>query len=291
MLMNSGAMINLSMDAQAKEDQLKTHLYWGNNTDVTYGGRFHTTTRFSKTTGPDPILSADIDIHPTQMILNDTIWNIEASHIAVDSGHVVVDNFQIGREGQHLRVNGKLAETENDPELLKQLQNRTDLVGIDMEKILKHPGGEEDIYVEDGDMIYVPKLLQTITVNGNVQVPGMMVYQGRSARKAIRRSGGFSQHADKRRVYVAYANGDMQATGHFAFFKNYPKIKPGAHLYVPEKEETNEDRRARANFFTAVLSTVVSCASVGVSSLVVISNLKDKKESNSSSGSGSGSNQ
>ena len=114
MLMNSGAMINLSMDAQAKEDQLKTHLYWGNNTDVTYGGRFHTTTRFSKTTGPDPILSADIDIHPTQMILNDTIWNIEASHIAVDSGHVVVDNFQIGREGQHLRVNGKLAETEND---------------------------------------------------------------------------------------------------------------------------------------------------------------------------------
>ena len=185
----------------------------------------------------------------------------------------------------------KLAETENDPELLKQLQNRTDLVGIDMEKILKHPGGEEDIYVEDGDMIYVPKQLQTITVNGNVQVPGMMVYQGRSARKAIRRSGGFSQHADKRRVYVAYANGDMQATGHFAFFKNYPKIKPGAHLYVPEKEETNEDRRARANFFTAVLSTVVSCASVGVSSLVVISNLKDKKESNSSSGSGSGSNQ
>ena len=181
----------------------------------------------------------------------------------------------------------KIAETEGDPELLKQLQNRTDLVGIDMEEILKHPGCEEDIYVEDGDMIYIPKRLQTITVNGKVQVPGMMVYQGRSARKAIRRSGGFGQHADKRRVYVAYANGEMQATGHFAFFKNYPKIKPGAHLYVPEKEETNEDRRARANFFTAVLSTVVSCASVGVSSLVVISNLKDKKESNSGSGSSS----
>lgn len=172
----------------------------------------------------------------------------------------------------------KIAETEGDPELMKQLQNRTDLVGIDMERILKHPGCEDDIYIEDGDMIYVPKQLQTITVNGKVQVPGMMVYQGRSARKAIRRSGGFGQHADKRRVYVSYANGDMQATGHFAFFKNYPRIKPGAHLYVPEKEETNEDRRARANFFATVLSTVVSCASVGVSSLVVISNLRDSKK-------------
>ncbi|MBE6327390.1 MAG: capsule biosynthesis protein [Bacteroidales bacterium] len=183
----------------------------------------------------------------------------------------------------------KIAETEGDPELLKQLQSRTDLVGIDMERILKRPGCEDDIYVEDGDVIYIPKQLQTITVNGKVQVPGMMVYQGRSARKAIRRSGGFGQHADKRHVYVAYANGEMQSTGHFAFFKNYPKIKPGAHLYVPEKEETNEDRRARANFVAAVLSTVVSCASVGVSSFVVISNLVDSKKTTSGSSSNSGS--
>lgn len=173
----------------------------------------------------------------------------------------------------------KLADTEGNPELLKQLQSRTDLVGIDMERIIKHPGDKEDIYVEDGDLIFVPKQLQTITVNGKVQVPGMMVYKGRSARKAIRRSGGFGQHADKKHVYVAYANGEMQSTGHFAFFKNYPRIKPGSHLYVPEKEETNEDRRARANFFAAVLSSVVSCASVGVSSLVVISNLKESKKS------------
>ena len=173
----------------------------------------------------------------------------------------------------------KLADTEGDPSLLKQLQTRTDLVGIDMASILRNPGSKDDIFVEDGDLIFVPKELQTITVNGKVQVPGMMVYQGHSARKAIRRSGGFGSHADKRHVYVAYANGEMQSTGHFGFIKNYPKIKPGSHLYIPEKEETNEDRRARANFFTAILSTVVSCASVGVSSLVVISNLKDKKES------------
>ncbi len=174
------------------------------------------------------------------------------------------------------KVIQKLADTEGDPGLLKQLQNRTDLVGIEMPKILKKPGCDEDIFVEDGDLIYIPKQLQTITVNGKVQVPGMMVYKSSSARKTIRRSGGFGQHADKRRVYVAYANGEMQSTGHFAFFKNYPRIKPGAHLYIPEKEETSEDRRARANFFAAVLSSVVSCASVGVSSFVVISNIKNK---------------
>ncbi len=171
----------------------------------------------------------------------------------------------------------KIQETEGDPSLIKQLQSRTDLVGIDLDRILKRPGSEDDIFVEDGDMIYVPKQLQTITVNGKVQVPGMMVYKGHSARKAIRRSGGFGMHADKRHVYVAYANGEMQSTGHFWFMKNYPRVKPGSHLYVPEKEETSEDRRARANFLASALSTVISCASVGVSAFIVINNYIETK--------------
>lgn len=114
MLMNSGAMLNFSLKADAKEDKLSTLLNWGNNTNVTYGGMVQAITRFSKTEGTSPLLRADIDILPTTMVLNDTIWNIHSSHITLDSGYVSVDNFQIGRTGQHLLIDGRITDRETD---------------------------------------------------------------------------------------------------------------------------------------------------------------------------------
>lgn len=114
MLMNSGAMLNLALDANAKQDKMKTVLNWGNNTNVTYGGQIETVTRFFKTEGEKPILQADVDILPTKMVLNDTVWYIRPSHIAVDSGRVYVDNFLVERENQHLRIDGKIAEKKTD---------------------------------------------------------------------------------------------------------------------------------------------------------------------------------
>lgn len=114
MLMNSGAMINLAVDASAQNDQLETTINWGNNTNVTYGGKFAAITRFFKTEGKRPILQANIDIKPTNVVLNDTVWNIHPSHIAIDSGRVYVDNFLFEHKDQHLRIDGKLTKKEND---------------------------------------------------------------------------------------------------------------------------------------------------------------------------------
>ena len=66
---------------------------------MTYGGKFVADTRFFKTEGPHPILQADINIQPTKVVLNDTVWNIHPSHIAIDSGRVFIDNFLFEHEG------------------------------------------------------------------------------------------------------------------------------------------------------------------------------------------------
>lgn len=114
MLLNSGAMLNMAVDVHAKDDRMKTVLNWGNNTDVTYGGKLAAITRFFKTEGKSPILQADIDILPTKVVLNDTIWNIRSSHIAVDSGRVFIDNFLFERPDQSLRIDGRIAKGEAD---------------------------------------------------------------------------------------------------------------------------------------------------------------------------------
>lgn len=114
MLMKSGAMLNLSVEANAKNDRLATIVNWGNNTDVTYGGKFATHTHFYKTEGSHPILQADIDIQPTKVVLNDTVWNIHPSHIAIDSGRVFINNFLFEHKDQFLRIDGRLTRKATD---------------------------------------------------------------------------------------------------------------------------------------------------------------------------------
>ncbi|MDR1129705.1 MAG: SLBB domain-containing protein, partial [Prevotellaceae bacterium] len=101
------------------------------------------------------------------------------------------------------------------------------IVGIRLDEILKKPGSEWDLYLEDGDILSIPKELQTVQVQGKVLLPSLVRYnENRSFKYYINRSGGFSPDALKRKSYVIYANGETQATRQVLFFRNYPEIKP-----------------------------------------------------------------
>ncbi|MBR1596720.1 MAG: translocation/assembly module TamB [Phocaeicola sp.] len=130
MLMKSGSMFNVAFDAKAKDDKLETIINWGNNTDVTYVGKLASHTQFHKSKGNKPVLSADIQIEPTAVVMNDTVWNVHPATILVDSGKVYVDNFLFEHENQHLRINGKLTPSAEDSCLI-------DLKNMDVNYILQ----------------------------------------------------------------------------------------------------------------------------------------------------------
>src|SRR5690606_36743505 len=66
------------------------------------------------------------------------------------------------------------ASSYNKLNLDKSVNN--DLVGINLEYILKKPGSRGDLILEDGDVIHVPKELQTVKVSGEVLAPSTAVY-------------------------------------------------------------------------------------------------------------------
>jgi protein involved in polysaccharide export with SLBB domain len=138
-----------------------------------------------------------------------------------------------------------------------------DIVGIRLEKILANPGSEWDLFVEDGDIISVPKELQTVQVSGKVLLPSLVRYdEHRSFRYYIDHSGGFSPNAYKRKSFVVYANGESQATKQILFFRNYPEIKPGAIIYVPEKPEPKERNRISLGETVALTSSITTVAAL-----------------------------
>ncbi|KQS37787.1 SLBB domain-containing protein [Pedobacter sp. Leaf194] len=114
----------------------------------------------------------------------------------------------------------------------------SDMVGIDLTKILKEPGKRNDLLLEDGDIIRVPKQLQTVRVSGEVLNPNNIVFKsGKSFKNYVNGAGGFTASALKGRAYVKYANGSVEGARSFLFFNNYPRIKPGAEILVPKRAE------------------------------------------------------
>jgi protein involved in polysaccharide export with SLBB domain len=144
-------------------------------------------------------------------------------------------------------------DTTRAEEISRELQQNTSIVGISLDKILKQPGGKLDLFLEDGDVIRVPRMAQTVKVSGEILYPVRISYsKGKRLKKYINGAGGFTQRALKGKTYVVYANGSAEGTTSFLFFYKYPKLHAGAEIIVPVKEER---RRMSAGEIAAITSS------------------------------------
>jgi protein involved in polysaccharide export with SLBB domain len=110
------------------------------------------------------------------------------------------------------------------------------IVGINLSEIMKNPNGKYDLNLEEGDVVFVPRELQTIRVLGEVLFPTFVRYDNAMTFKDyVSNAGGFSERAHKSKAFVLYANGTARSTKNFLGIKFYPTIKPGARIVVPEK--------------------------------------------------------
>lgn len=124
----SDGSVNIALEAQAQNDSIQTTLNWGNSDAVTYSGKLSALTHFireQKITNTkkqslqaeakvSQILKTIIEIQPTDVILNDTLWNIHPSLIVLDSGKVHINNFNFSHKERHLRINGTISKLPQD---------------------------------------------------------------------------------------------------------------------------------------------------------------------------------
>ena len=113
------------------------------------------------------------------------------------------------------------------------------------------------MYLKEGDVLKIPSELETIEVAGMVLKPSLVQYKkGLSLKKYIFKSGGFSEDAEKNKIYVAYANGDVKTTKRFLYIKRYPKLAPGAVIFVPEKSVKEKMSTAELMGITTSIATL-----------------------------------
>lgn len=55
-----------------------------------------------------------VDVQKTDIILNDTLWEIHPSQVVIDSGKIHINDFYFSHKDRHLRINGVISEEPND---------------------------------------------------------------------------------------------------------------------------------------------------------------------------------
>ena len=126
----------------------------------------------------------------------------------------------------------QLAEKQSKTELQKFQIPNSYSVGIELDKALANPGGEDDLVLREGDRIFVPQYDGTVRINGAVLHPNTVGYKkGKKINYYINQAGGFSKNARKGHTYIVYMNGLV------AKMKSSTKVEPGCEIIVPSKAQ------------------------------------------------------
>ena len=136
--------------------------------------------------------------------------------------------------------------------------SKSEAIGIDLGSIVKSPGSKSDLLINEGDVIIIPKKLETIRLRGELLYPTTVRFStGRGLKYYINSSGGFDSKAERSGTYVVYANGDVARTKKFLFFNIYPKAEPGSEVIVPKKSLKNPIATSQILNFTTGLATLI----------------------------------
>jgi len=112
-------------------------------------------------------------------------------------------------------------------------KNDIGIVDVDLMNILKNKNDPNDLALADGDSIYIPEIINTVRIEGAVNLPRSVLYQeGKGINYYIRAAGGYGEMANKKRTSIMLANGRITNPKRFWFD---PKITAGSTIFVPTR--------------------------------------------------------
>jgi protein involved in polysaccharide export with SLBB domain len=188
--------------------------------------------------------------------------NTEAQELLLERLFKDLDNNpEVNKEGAAVAESRKDLITgiaERRPDLAPIKIKQTEAIAIDLEAIMRNPGSDMDLILEEGDIISVPKQLQTVRLRGDVVYPATVRFEKeRGMKYYINRAGGFDNRANRKRTYIVYANGEVRRTKSFLGIRVYPSVTPGSEIIVPTKGPRIPIRPGELVGITTGLATLV----------------------------------
>jgi hypothetical protein len=104
---------HIKLKSYAKEDCINTTFYWTNDKENRFEAEITASALFIKE-NDDQKLRTEITIPPAQIILKDSLWNIEPASVTITGGNIHIDNFYITKADQYLHIDGVISDNPKD---------------------------------------------------------------------------------------------------------------------------------------------------------------------------------
>ena len=105
--------------------------------------------------------------------------------------------------------------------------------------VINEDSNLSQVYLEDGDNIYIPKRSHMVVVQGEVMLPSAQTYvEGMSFDDYINSCGGYSFRANSENILIIQKNGKVYSYDADSMFRSDYKIHPGDSILVLGKVDT-----------------------------------------------------
>lgn len=129
------------------------------------------------------------------------------------------------------------------------------VIGVDIVNIMQNRDDINNLVLNSGDALEIPRKKETVTVNGQVYSPTTVPYSSSlKLKEYLDLAGGTTDSAFVKKIYVKYGNGKLDRTRSFLGIKAYPKVENGSEIIVPVRRKYKWTPAERIAISTAVVS-------------------------------------
>ena len=138
---------------------------------------------------------------------------------------------ELARRDEMIRMarQSAAADTKDSLSLEQLALETTYTVGIHLDEALANPGCDEDVELQEGDRLVIPRYNRTVRISGDILKPNTVAFKEKKSYKYyIEQAGGYGKRARKSHTYILYQNGTIAKA-------SKGDIEPGCEVIVPTK--------------------------------------------------------
>ena len=112
MLPSKNGKIDIALDAQGVNDRIDSDLRWKYDREHDYHGNIKLTTLLRQ--GINNSLLANVELLPSEIVANDTVWTVESGNVYMMNNEILVDSIMAHRDNQFIGIDGKISKNPDD---------------------------------------------------------------------------------------------------------------------------------------------------------------------------------
>ena len=104
----------LTLDGNVTNDRVNIGVDWDSDASSNYDGQLALQSLIQRNKQDNKSIDINIDILPTDFCINDTVWNIKPAKIFIHNKDIAIQDIEISRPSQHIRIGGNVSENISD---------------------------------------------------------------------------------------------------------------------------------------------------------------------------------